>query len=333
LIYIKDLTKIYHSDTGDVKALEEVNLHIKQGEIFGVIGLSGAGKSTLLRCINMLETPTSGTIEIDEVDMTKLSPNELKEYRKKIGMIFQHFNLLASRTVRGNIAFPLEIAGLDKEAIKRKVDNLLNLVGLTDKANSYPSQLSGGQKQRVGIARALANDPKVLLCDEATSALDPTTTRSILSLLRDINKTTGITVVIITHEMAVVEEICSHVAIIDQSRVAEVGRVEDIFSNPQSEAGRRLFFPGTPAVPFGSGMRQCRIVFDGTSSFEPVIANMVLEFRTPVNIMFADTRDMDGKASGQMVIQLPGDDTIADRMMSYLRARNVTVQEVTGRVE
>jgi len=199
MIHIKNLTKIYHSDSGDVKALEDVNLHIKQGEIFGVIGLSGAGKSTLLRCINMLETPTAGTIEIDGVDMTKLTPYELKEYRKKIGMIFQHFNLLASRTVWENVAFPLEIAGVDKSKIKEKVDNLLDLVGLTDKANSYPSQLSGGQKQRVGIARALANDPKVLLCDEATSALDPQTTLSILNLLKDINEKFGLTIVLITH--------------------------------------------------------------------------------------------------------------------------------------
>ena len=191
MIYIKDLTKIFYSDSGNVKALDEVDLHVKKGEIFGVIGLSGAGKSTLLRCMNMLEKPTKGSVEIDGVDLTKLSPNELKEYRKKIGMIFQHFNLLSSRSVRGNVAFPLEIAGLSKKSIASKVDNLLDLVGLSDKADSYPSQLSGGQKQRVGIARALANDPKVLLCDEATSALDPHTTLSILNLLKDINKKLG----------------------------------------------------------------------------------------------------------------------------------------------
>jgi D-methionine transport system ATP-binding protein len=333
VIRIESLSKVFHTASGPVKALDNINLTIGRGDIFGIIGMSGAGKSTLVRCINYLERPTEGRVIVDGEDLSRLDDTSLRKARQSIGMIFQQFNLLMQRTVLGNVLFPLEVSGMEKNAAKKKAIALLERVGLSDKLKAYPAQLSGGQKQRVAIARALANDPKVLLCDEATSALDPTTTRSILSLLRDINKTTGITVVIITHEMAVVEEICSHVAIIDQSRVAEVGRVEDIFSNPQSEAGRRLFFPGTPAVPFGSGMRQCRIVFDGTSSFEPVIANMVLEFRTPVNIMFADTRDMDGKAYGQMVIQLPGDDTIADRMMSYLRARNVTVQEVTGRVE
>ena len=219
MIYIKNLTKIFHSTSGDVKALDAVDLHIRQGEIFGVIGLSGAGKSTLLRCINMLETPTSGTIEIDGVDMTRLSAFKLKEHRKNIGMIFQLFNLLSSRTVQGNVAFPLEIAGVNKNTIKEKVNNLLDLVGLTDKIDSYPSQLSGGQKQRVGIARALANDPKVLLCDEATSALDPQTTLSILDLLKNINKELGLTIVLITHEMNVIKHICHSVAVIEEVRL------------------------------------------------------------------------------------------------------------------
>ena len=235
MIYIKDLTKIFYSDSGNLKALDEVDLHVKKGEIFGVIGLSGAGKSTLLRCMNMLEKPTKGSVEIDGVDLTKLSPNELKEYRKKIGMIFQHFNLLSSRSVRGNVAFPLEIAGLSKKAIASKVDNLLDLVGLSDKADSYPSQLSGAQKQRVGLARALAKDPKVLLCDEATSALDPHTTLSILNLLKDINKKLGLTIVLITHEMNVIKHICHTVAVIEESRVVEQGSVLEIFETPKQK--------------------------------------------------------------------------------------------------
>ncbi len=205
MIRIKSLTKIYHSNGIDIKALDNVNLNIEKGDIFGIIGPSGAGKSTLIRCINMLEKPTYGSIEIDGVEMTKLSPAELKEMRKKVGIIFQHFNLLSSRTVKGNVAFPLEIAGLDKKTIDNRVKELLALVGLSNKANSYPSQLSGGQKQRVGIARALANNPKVLLCDEATSALDPETTLSILNLLKDINREFGITIVVVTHEMNVVK--------------------------------------------------------------------------------------------------------------------------------
>mgnify|MGYP001112286393 CR=1 FL=1 len=234
MIHIKNLTKTYFSDSGNVNALEKVNLHIKKGEVFGVIGLSGAGKSTLLRCINMLEQPTSGSITIDGIEMTTLSPNELKEYRKNIGMIFQHFNLLSSRSVRGNVAFPLEIAGENSKTINQRVDHLLELVGLSDKADNFPSQLSGGQKQRVGIARALANRPKVLLCDEATSALDPQTTLSILNLLKEINKKLGLTIVLITHEMNVIKHICHSVAVIEKSRVVEHGSLIDIFSNPKT---------------------------------------------------------------------------------------------------
>jgi D-methionine transport system ATP-binding protein len=247
-------------------------------------------------------------------------------------MIFQQFNLLMQRNVLGNVCFPLEIAGVDKKEAVEKAKKLLSLVGLTDKTYSYPSQLSGGQKQRVAIARALATNPKVLLCDEATSALDPATTRDVLMLLKDINKRLGITIVIITHEMRVIEEICNRVAIIDSSRIAEVGRVENIFTRPKTSAARRLVFPEDRSMENLPGKRCCRIVFDGNSSFEPVIAGMVLDFRQTVNILFADTKNIDGKAFGQIVIQLPDNELTADRMMEYLRAKNLTVEEVDGYV-
>jgi len=235
MIKITNLTKIYNSNMGRIVALDNINLHIKKGDIFGIIGLSGAGKTTLLRCMNLLEKPTKGTIEIDGIDITKISAKQLKEIRRKIGMIFQHFNLLSHRTVYGNVAFPLEIAGVDKNKIKEKVINLLELVGLSDKINCYPSELSGGQKQRVGIARALANDPKVLLCDEPTSALDPKTTVSILELLKDINNKFGITIVLISHDLNVVKKICSNVAVIENGRIIEQGSIFEIFNNSKSD--------------------------------------------------------------------------------------------------
>lgn len=234
MITLKNITKTY-GGAAQVQALKGINLTIDDGEIFGIIGKSGAGKSTLVRCINMLEKPTSGQVIIDDKDLTKMNESQLRAERKNIGMIFQHFNLLSSRTVAENIAFPLELIGASKDVIEKKVASLLDLVGLSDRAGNYPSQLSGGQKQRVGIARALASDPKILLCDEATSALDPQTTKSILELLQDINKRLGITIVVITHEMAVVKEICHRVAVIESGVIKEMGRVVDIFTNPQSQ--------------------------------------------------------------------------------------------------
>lgn len=341
MIYIKNLTKIYNSDAGDVKALEDVNLHIKQGEIYGVIGLSGAGKSTLLRCINMLETPTSGTIEIDGVDMTKLSPNELKEYRKKIGMIFQHFNLLSSRTVRGNIAFPLEIAGLDKQSINQKVDELLDLVGLTDKANSYPSQLSGGQKQRVGIARALANDPKVLLCDEATSALDPQTTLSILSLLKDINRQLGLTIVLITHEMNVIKHICHSVAVIEKSRVVEQGPVMEIFSNPKTETAKK-FLKTTTLSELPDELKErirqldhgnlegkiVKIGFFGQITTQPIISTLVKKFDVDANILFGNIDYIQDDPYGVLVVELKGQNGGAAEAFDYLEGLGLKVEVI-----
>jgi len=328
LIQIRGLSKVFQSSSGDVHVLEDINLDIKQGEIFGIIGMSGAGKSTLVRCLNFLEKPTQGTVFFDNQDLSALSLKELYKIRQSMGMIFQQFNLLMQRSVLRNVCFPLEIAGIKKKEAEERAYELLKLVGLSDKAHAYPSQLSGGQKQRVAIARALANNPKVILCDEATSALDPATTQGVLALLKDINNRLGITIVIITHEMSVVEEVCQRVAIIDNKRIAEVGYVKDIFTKPTTDAARRLVFPEGKRVEHFTGNRCCRIVFDGSSSFEPVIANMVLEFRQTVNIIFADTKNIDGKAFGQIVIQLPEDKLMGEKMMAYLRNRGLTVEEV-----
>jgi len=332
IIKIESLTKVFKGTEGDFTALEDINLEIRSGEIFGIIGMSGAGKSTLVRCMNYLERPTQGTVYFDGQDLSSLTKKELYKIRQSMGMIFQQFNLLMQRNVLGNVCFPLEIAGVEKAAARKRAEELLEIVGLADKALAYPSQLSGGQRQRVAIARALATNPKVLLCDEATSALDPATTRGVLMLLKDINKRLGITIVVITHEMKVIEEICNRVAIIDKSRIAEVGRVEEIFTRPKTAAARRLVFPEDHSIEMLPGKRCCRIVFDGNSSFEPVIAEMVLDFRQLVNILFADTKNIDGKAFGQIVIQLPDNDMVAVRMIEYLRAKNLTVEEVDGYV-
>lgn len=328
MIELIGLGKTFESKNNNVKALEDINLTIYEGEIFGIIGLSGAGKSTLVRCINYLEMPTTGKVIFDGIDLSKVEEHELLKIRQSMGMIFQQFNLLMQRTALQNICFPLEIAGVSKTDAKKRAYELLEIVGLTDKSKAYPAQLSGGQKQRVAIARALATKPKVLLCDEATSALDPTTTRSILDLLKEINKSLGITIVVITHEMSVIEEICNRVAIIDASRIAEVGDVEEVFIRPKSKIARQLVFSGASHIESFLGEDKCRIIFDGRTSFEPVIANMVLECRTPVNILFADTKDMDGKAFGQMVIQLPEDELNKKRIFSYLETNNIPYEEV-----
>ena len=328
IIQIIGLQKKYKNKTTEVEALRDIHLEINRGEIFGIIGMSGAGKSTLVRCMNLLEKPTHGSVLIDGKDLMQLSEKELRKERQSISMIFQQFNLLMQRTALGNICFPLEIAGVSKDEAEKRAKQLLEIVDLADKANAFPSQLSGGQKQRVAIARALATSPKVLLCDEATSALDPLTTRSILALLKDINQRLGITVVIITHEMAVIEEICQRVAIIDGGTIAEIGKVEDIFTSPKTKAAKKLVYPdGERSVDFKS-KRCCRIVFNGQSSFEPVIANMVLDCKEAVNIIFANSKNIDGKAFGQIVVQLPDDERTAAKMLAYLRARNLPFEEV-----
>ena len=332
IIQIKHLSKTFFQKKGKVEALKDINLDIYSGEIFGIIGLSGAGKSTLVRCINYLERPTEGTVllqtENKQLDLSKLSTKELIPVRREISMIFQQFNLLMQRTALQNVCFPLELAGVKKEEAIKKATELLELVGLADRTNSYPSQLSGGQKQRVAIARALATDPKVLLCDEATSALDPNTTNQVLQLLKDINKKLGVTIIIITHEMSVIEKICHRVAIIDNSQIAEIAEVQDLFSNPQTAIGKHLVYPEQITESLQFGKKALRIVFNGVASTEPIISNMVLECKAAVNIMFADTRDVDGKAMGQMIVQLPEDELTALKMRHYLSTQDVVVEEV-----
>jgi len=329
IVKIVDLNKTFATKQGQVVALDNINLDIYQGEIFGIIGLSGAGKSTLVRCINFLERPTDGTVYFNGENLAALTSQELSRSRQSMSMIFQGFNLLMQRNALQNVCFPLEIAHVPKAEAQQKAAELLKVVGLSDKALSFPAQLSGGQKQRVAIARALATNPKVLLCDEATSALDPTTTRSILSLLKEINKNLGITIIIITHEMSVIEEICQRVAIIDNSHIVEIGNVDDIFLHPKSQIAKKLIFPGGKQTSTFKGNRCLRIVFDGTSSMEPMIANMVLECGAAVNILFADMKDIDGKAFGHMLIQLPDEEHVVKRMLSYLAMHHVSFEEET----
>ena len=328
IIQIKNVTKTFIGKDNQVEALKGISLDINKGDIYGIIGMSGAGKSTLVRCLNYLEKPTTGNVVVEDQDLSTLTEAELRKVRTGIAMIFQHFNLLMQRSVLDNVCFPMEIVGVKKQAARKRAMELLEIVGLKEKADAYPSQLSGGQKQRVAIARALANTPKILLCDEATSALDPTTTKEILKLLQDINKRYGITIVIITHEMAVVQEICSHVAIIDAGELAEHGTVEEVFSRPQSQAARKLVFMVDPKAKEMSGKRCIRIVFTENSSFEPVIANMVLECKAPVNILLADTKDIGGIAHGQMILQLPEDELAANKMIHYLQERKLEVEEL-----
>ncbi len=330
MIEIKNLSKTYPSANGGITAVKDINITINDGEIFGIIGLSGAGKSTLVRCINFLERPTTGEVIIDGQDLGKLSNKELLKTRQNIGMIFQGFNLLAQRNVIKNICYPLEIAGVKKkDALKRAAD-LLELVGLSDKAKAYPSQLSGGQKQRVAIARALAAETKYLLCDEATSALDPDTTRSILELMKKINKTMGVTIIVITHEMKVIDSICDRVAVLDKSTVAEIGDVKDVFTDPQSDIAKKLVLPENKILDTATDGRKIRLVYNGESSFEPILAKMILACKTPVNILHADTKDIDGKAYGQMILQLPADEDSAEKIIHYLKNNNVEFTEIGG---
>lgn len=332
MIQVEHLYKTFSQKGSSVEALKDVSFEIEKGDIFGIIGLSGAGKSTLVRCLNFLERPTEGTVTVAGQNLAELSERELRTARQNIGMIFQHFNLLMQRNVLDNIVFPMEIAGVPKKEAKERALELLETVGLSEKAKAYPVQLSGGQKQRVAIARVLANNPQVLLCDEATSALDPQTTKSILTLLKQINQEYGITIVVITHEMAVVQEICNRVAIIDQGILAETGTVEEIFRSPKTEAAKRLVFGGTERIAEMKGDRCVRIVFSEQSAFEPVIGNMVLEFKRPVNILFAATRNVGGKAKGEMVLQLPQQRELGDRMIRYLKERNLSVEELKNYV-
>ncbi|MFR1832039.1 MAG: methionine ABC transporter ATP-binding protein [Lachnospiraceae bacterium] len=328
IIRLEGLGKQFSTANGTVNALDNINLEIEKGEIFGIIGLSGAGKSTLVRCINFLEKPTAGKVIFEGQSLGDLGEAKIRAARRSMGMIFQQFNLLAQRNVLQNVCFPLEIAGVPKAEAKEKAKELLKMVGLEERMKAYPAQLSGGQKQRVAIARALATNPKVLLCDEATSALDPNTTKSILQLLKQINRDLGVTVIVITHEMAVIEAICDRVAIIDKSHIAESGKVSEIFSEPKSKIGRQLILGDAVETGNFGGGRQIRIIFDGRASSEPVLANMILACKTPVNIMYAATRDINGTAMGQMIVQLPEDEADARRVTNYLSTAKVPYEEV-----
>ena len=326
---IEHLGKVFNGSAGRIVALDDINLSIHEGDIFGIIGLSGAGKSTLVRCLNLLEKPTDGKVIFNGKELMGMGTKELLKTRQSIGMIFQDFNLMAQRNALKNVLYPMEIARVPKAKAVKRAKELLELVGLKDRMKSYPSQLSGGQKQRVAIARALAMDPKVLLCDEATSALDPNTTRQILELLKKINQELGVTIVVITHEMKVIETICNRVAVLDQSHVVEEGLVRDVFINPQSKIARQLIMPASEGQSELSDSNCLRIVFDGYSSYEPVISNLALECKAAVNILYANTRNVNGTAMGQMLLQLPQDETTVLRVKQWLKDRNITFKEET----
>ena len=336
IIDIVNLEKRYRSKNTDVFALQGINLAINKGDIFGVIGKSGAGKSTLVRCINMLERPTGGSIFFEGKDMCRLSECELRAARRSMGMIFQQFNLLMQRSCLKNICFPMELAGVKKADAEKRAKELLEMVGLPDKANAYPAQLSGGQKQRIAIARALATNPKVLLCDEATSALDPNTTHSILTLIKDINQKLGITVVVITHQMSVVEEICDSVAILDGGVVMEEGSVQEIFANPKTAAAKRLVAPNGGSAArdlssFAPDDHVVRVTFNGSSTAKPLVASLAAEKGILVSVLSADTRDLSGQCYGSMLLKLPADVEQAKQAAAYMRSQpGVTVEEVTG---
>ncbi len=332
MIELRNICKTFEGAGGRIDALHNINLTIADGDIYGIIGMSGAGKSTLVRCINMLERPTEGEVIVDGVNIGELSPAQLREARRGITMIFQGFNLLMQKNCLKNICFPMELAGVPKSKAVERATELLELVGLPDKAKAYPAQLSGGQQQRIAIARALATDPKVLLCDEATSALDPNTTHSILGLIRDINKKLGITVIIITHQMSVVEEVCNHVAILDNGEVVEEGAVGTVFASPKSAAAKRLVFPGgaDDQVSNPHKEKRLRVVFSGAQAASmPLISSMAIEMNILVNIVSAATRCIDDKTYGSMLLGVPGGEEQAKMVAEYLGSvDNVTVEEV-----
>lgn len=328
IIRVENISRTFQAGNGQVEAVKNISFAIEKGEIFGIIGLSGAGKSTLVRCLNLLERPNEGSIFIDGKDMMNLSQAELRRERQDIGMIFQHFNLLMQRNVIDNICFPLEIAGVSRGEARKRAEELLEIVGLSEKAKAYPAQLSGGQKQRVAIARVLANNPKILLCDEATSALDPQTTKSILKLIKEINRDYGITVIVITHEMAVIQEICSRVAVLDHGSMVEEGTVEELFRAPKTEEAKKLILNEFRHIKEMRSERMIRVTFGGSSAFEPFIGNAVLEYKTPLNILYANTKTINGNAEGEMILQLPESQEIADRMIEYFKENNLGVEEV-----
>lgn len=341
MIELKHIVKEFNDSGRDVHAVNDVSLTIDDGDIFGIIGFSGAGKSTLVRCINLLGRPTSGEVIIDGRDITALSQKELREARKKIGMIFQHFNLMPSRTVAGNVAFPLKNSGLSKQEIKAKVKKLLDMVEIGDKEDAYPSQLSGGQKQRVAIARALANDPKILLCDEATSALDPQTTHSILELLKRLNKELGITIVVITHEMDVVKTICNRVAVMEHGRVVETGDILKVFTEPEADI-TRAFIRSTsnlskaedflkadnPVTRLKPGELMARLNYNNVRVSQPIISTAILKFQVYMNIVFADVEIVGDSNIGGTVAIFSGEKENISRALDYFKSVNVDVEVI-----
>ena len=331
MIELQHVSKTFENAGGRVDALRDVSLTIADGDIYGIIGMSGAGKSTLVRCINMLERPTEGRVIVNGQQLDAMTPAQLRAARREITMIFQRFNLLMQRTCLQNICFPMELAGVGRKESQTKARQLLELVGLPDKAQAYPAQLSGGQQQRIAIARALATNPKVLLCDEATSALDPKTTHDILSLIRDINQRLGITVIIITHQMSVVQEICDRVAILENGEVVEEGTVVSVFSNPKAAATRRLVFPDSAEdeLDLPHDEHRLRVIFNGAPAANtPLIARMAMDKRIAANILYASTRSVGDKIYGHMLLGIPGGDEETRTAMEYLRAaENVVVEE------
>ena len=341
MITLEHITKTFQSGRDDVHAVEDVSLEIRQGEIFGIIGFSGAGKSTLVRCINLLERPTLGRVVVDGQDLTSLRERDLRKARKKIGMIFQHFNLMRSRTVRQNVAFPLKKSGLTKEEQQAKIDCLLELVDLADKADAYPSQLSGGQKQRVAIARALASDPKVLLCDEATSALDPQTTHAILALLRQVNEKLGITIVLITHEMAVVKDICDRVAIMEHGRVVEQGTAQELFVHPREQVTRsfistadnmdkifELVEEGNETTRLQPGEKLVLLTYSGNNAGEALISHLASRLDVSANIIFGSIAILKGKTIGKLMVVLHGEAAALEQAMRYIQERNIDLEVI-----
>ena len=320
--------KNFKNDGKEFLALKDVSLSINEGEVFGIIGMSGAGKSTLVRTLNRLEAVSEGSVSFYGQDLSVLKDKDLRLIRRQIAMIFQSFNLLNQRSVLSNVMQPLRIAGIPRAKRKEKALEMLKVVGLEDKKNEYPARLSGGQRQRVAIARALAADPKVLLCDEATSALDPKMTGEILDLLKTINETRKLTVVIITHEMSVVEKICDRVAIIDRGELAELGEVKEIFRNPKSEPARKLVFPSNPFDPSGNDSKLIRIVFDGLDANRPFIADLVEKTGKKVNILSANTKSVKGIGYGQMVLELPADKNDQEIIINFFKDSGLSVQEV-----
>ena len=327
MIRLEQVSKTFVQKDKQTEALKNVSLTIEDGSIFGIIGSSGAGKSTLVRCLNLLERPTEGKVYIDDTELTALGSADLRAERRKIGMVFQQFNLLAQRNALKNVCYPLEIAGVGARQAKERAKELLKMVGLEDRMYHYPAQLSGGQKQRVAIARALATEPKYLLCDEATSALDPNTTNSILELLKEINERLGVTIIVITHEMRVVEKICTHVAVLNEGEIIEEGSIQDVFLSPKTKVAQEMIYPKQKFEKQDHSGRLFRLVFGGQPSSEPVLANLVLHCQIPVNILGAGTEDIGGRAYGQMLLEFPDNEELIARAKKYLDEIQVHYEE------